>query len=139
MRYIGHMICWIGYWEYVSGVIQIIRTNKTIVYIVKSLYLVGLVRLLVFCSPISYLVASSSASPTTNGLIMVWGGWVLVRYIWGVTKLNKLSASPLEFVYDSIYWEFSCCRNVACPVHWFWAGVGTLMVGGIPSDVWFGV
>ena len=38
-RDVGLMIFWIGYWECVVGVIHIISTCKTIVYILKILYL----------------------------------------------------------------------------------------------------
>ena len=54
--------------------IQIIRTNKTIVYIVKSLYLVGVVHLHVSCPSVTYLEVSSLAYLTANGLILARGG-----------------------------------------------------------------
>ena len=59
------------------------------------------------CSSASSLVASSLASLAAHGFILVWGGWVLVCYIEGVTKLDILAASLLVSVTDSLPWVLS--------------------------------
>ena len=73
----------------------------------KYIYLVGVGRLHVSCSSVSALAASSLASPAAHGLILVWESWVIVCYIGGVTKLERLNASPLGYVSDSLPWALS--------------------------------
>ena len=73
----------------------------------ESLDIVGVGCLHVSFSSESSLVGSSSASLAAHGLIIVWGGWVLLCYIGGVTKLYRLAASPLGSVSDSLPWAFS--------------------------------
>ena len=101
---VWQMICWIGYWECIFGVIHIISTCKKIVWIVEYIYLVGRGCLHVSCSSVSSTAASSSTSPDAHRLILVWGCWVLVCYIGGVNKLDRLAASPLGSVTDSLPW-----------------------------------
>ena len=96
---------------------------KKIVYIVEYLDLVGLGRLHVSLSSVYSLVDSSLASTANHGLILVWGGWVLLRYIGGVTKLDRLAASPLGSDTDSLPWAVSLLLELcfSCP---FGAGPG---------------
>ena len=107
------MICWISYWACAARVVHIISTCKTIVYIVEYLDLVGVGYMNVSCCSEYYLAASSSAYPDDHRFIPVWGGWVLVCYIGGMNKLDRLAASPLVSVVDSLHWALSlmlkCC------------------------------
>ena len=104
MRDFGNMIFCIGYWTCVSGVIHIISTCKTVFYIVKSLYLVGVDHLHVFYSSVSSLAESSLDSPAAHGFILVWWFYVLVCYIGGVTKMDRLMASYLGSVLYYLPW-----------------------------------
>ena len=116
------MICWIIYWSCISGMIHIISTCKTIVYIVESLDLVGVGYLHVSCNSASSLAASSLASPAAHGFILVWGCWVLLCYIGGVNQLDSLATSLLGSVADSLPWAFSlllkCCLYFPLVLGW---------------------
>ena len=84
----------------------------------ESLDLVGVDSLHVSCSSTSSLSASSSASLAAHGLILVWGGWLLVFYIGVVTKMERLAAYLLGSVADYLPWVLSlflkCC--LYCPL-----------------------
>ena len=80
--------------------------------------LVGVVCLHVSCYSASSLVEPYLASPDSHGLILILGGWVLACYIRGVTKMDRLAASPLGSVADSLPWELSLLlkHRFTCPL-----------------------
>ena len=87
-------------------------------YFLHPLY-IGVGCLYISFSSVSSLAASSLAYPSAHGLILVWGGWVLVCYIGGgVTKLDRLAASTLGFILDYIPWALSLLlkRRLSCPL-----------------------
>ena len=104
--------CHAGCWAYdimdwllvmcVARLIHIISSCKTIVDIVKLLDLVGVDCLNIFFSYASSFAASSLAFPNSHGLILVWGGWMMVCYIGVVNKLDRLLASTLISFADSL-------------------------------------
>ena len=137
---VGHVIGGIGNWACVSGVINIISTCKAIVQIVEVFDFVGVGRLHVSCSSVSYLSACPSASTAAHGLLrLVWGSWCwYASFGW---CLNCTGWRPPRW--DPLRTRFlgrcPCSWKFVCPVHWCWAGGGTLMVCGIPDAVRCGV
>ena len=104
----------------------------------ESLDLVGVGRLHVSCSSVSPLAESSSASlasPAAHGFILVWEVWVLVFYIGGVTKLDRLVASPLGSILDYLHWALSLFlkRRLSCPLVMGW---GRYIDGGWNTRFW---
>ena len=89
----------------------------------ESLDLVGVGRLHVSCSSAYYL-----ATPSTAALCALpghpWvtvtdmGGWVMVFYIGGIAELDRLAASLLVSVAESLPWALSLMlkRRLSCPL-----------------------
>ena len=76
-------------------------------------------RLHVSYSSTSSLAEYYVATPVDHGFpFLVWGGWVLVFYIGGVAELDRLAASLLGSVAESISWALSLLLKIflSCPL-----------------------
>ena len=74
--------------------------------------------------------------PGRHGFILVWGGgWLLICYIGGVTKLDRLVASPLGSILDYLHWALSLFlkRRLSCPLVMGW---GRYIDGGWNTRFW---